>query len=260
MSRAPLLFAMLVLGLGLSAEAVRAQSDADVQPVEDPAQFKSPLKERPLFSPTRTPPLVPEVVEQAPEDPQPEVVAETPPPPWRLVGIVQKSSGAIAIFAVEGGRSFQLRQGDERDGWQLAEVGRREAVLREGTRVHTVKFGAAGRAAAPGGNPAGPAGSDMPFDPNAGIDPNVIVDPNGQPLDANGMPIDPAAVVLDANGNPVPVSKAPRPRRDNVRKVGERPPPPQQGAVDPGETIGEAFETVPQNGGPFDVNSPGDNR
>lgn len=240
----------LALFGGLVAPAAHAEDTVAVDDttIEEQPAFKSPLKDRPLFSPTRSAPIIPEIVEQQPDETPPPVAEETPPPPWRLVGTVKTSSSSIAIFAVEGGASFRLREGDERDGWQLAQVGRREAVLQLGERTLTVKFTPGGAAAsAPAPNGTEPSTPNVPLD---GVDPNSQIDPN-VPLDPNGMPIDPNSGLFDQNGTPIPMDDALKPRRDGVRKVGERPRPPATGQTRPnparqsGET-GE-FNGEPQN-------------
>lgn len=132
------LLALLAIWPGL--EEATAQADAAPALANPVAALSleqlSATRERPLFSPIRRVPA-------APEPPPPPVAAapEAPPPPptLTLFGIVMHPEGARALVrAAASNDLLRLRLGDMVDGWEVAEIGRTELVLRLGERVETV--------------------------------------------------------------------------------------------------------------------------
>jgi hypothetical protein len=111
------------------------------------------LRNRPLFSPTRTAPQpepepLPEPEPVEPDDLEPsEPPAEMSAfPEWMLIGIVRSSSVNRAIFRLnEGAETFSLASGESRDGWTLSTVSRSSVTLEN----------AGGLAEIPLGNPMG---------------------------------------------------------------------------------------------------------
>ena len=98
----------------------------------------SALRERPLFAPDRRGPVPfapPPVVEPPPPPPSPEpeplpVVQPEAAPPWQLIGVVRAPGNNSALFRDDFSTTiFTLRQGEDRDGWTLAEVDRFEVAL-----------------------------------------------------------------------------------------------------------------------------------
>lgn len=145
--RAAAIARRLVLGLLLAAPAM-AQTEQATQDMpisaKTAADFKA-LREMPLFSPDRSPP----VIMAEPEAP-PMVEAEAPPPPppppaaaapdWQLVGLVRSERIRSAMFRSSSEPEFTLRQGESRDGWTLTEVGRFDVTLDSSTGRAAMRF------------------------------------------------------------------------------------------------------------------------
>lgn len=96
-------------------------------------------RERPLFSPTRRPPPTPVVV--APTAPAPETARETPPPAFRLTGVVIGDAEEIAIVQHDqNAKPINLRINSVIDGWTVAAIHSREIVLRHEDHTITVRM------------------------------------------------------------------------------------------------------------------------
>jgi general secretion pathway protein N len=98
-------------------------------------------RERPLFSPSRRPPM-PAVI-AAPPPP----VAPPPPPPeepsLNLVGTVAGGStgDGYAVFLDKTSHDIvSLKTGEGRDGWILQAVSNREAVLEKNKRIAVIRL------------------------------------------------------------------------------------------------------------------------
>jgi hypothetical protein len=104
-----------------------------------PADQYFAIRERPLFTPDRSPPYFsPPETEQL--EAEPAVLAEEEPdelpaltqsaPDWELVGVVRSEGLNSAMFRRPGeSASFSLRKGESRDGWMLADIGRFEVYV-----------------------------------------------------------------------------------------------------------------------------------
>jgi hypothetical protein len=96
----------------------------------------------PLFTPSRTGPLVEAPVEPvAEEPPPPEVPPEQPPPPLQLVGIVMSDATKTALLKDPGTNEVhRLNSGDEYEGWSVTVVDARSIEFRSGDRVQGLKM------------------------------------------------------------------------------------------------------------------------
>lgn len=101
-------------------------------PVTLPERPSGPWAEqvdRPLFTPGRRPPAV--AVSQPVDEAPPE-----PPPPVAASGVVLRPAGAVALLRLGDERVVRAVEGEEVDGWIVAEIGaegvrlsRRDKVL-----------------------------------------------------------------------------------------------------------------------------------
>jgi general secretion pathway protein N len=127
-----------------ASTAVQAD-DTAVQPVGAPPSSGNPLwgvpfnsltatRERPIFSPSRRPPLV--------IPPAPVAMPSTPPPapaapeeiPLKLVGTIIGRDSAIAIcFNPSTREVIRLKTGENFEGWVLRAVHGREAAFEKAT-------------------------------------------------------------------------------------------------------------------------------
>lgn len=128
-----------------ASTATPAQLALSLPPVES---FRVVI-ERPLFSPTRRPPL------PAPPEPEVTAVVEAPaaepvlqpeppaPPPisFALVGIVMSGDQRVALVQpIDGGKAVQLREGEEFGGWTAALIERERAVFRSAYSEEELKL------------------------------------------------------------------------------------------------------------------------
>jgi len=149
-----------------------AASEAPVEP--DAAVNPNPLssldleslsatRSAPLFTPSRTGPIVEapiEAVLEAPPPP-PEVAPEDPPPGLQLVGIVLTDAAKTALLKdPDSNEIHRLNSGDEIQGWSLIIVDARSVEFRSGERVEGLKMFEAFPAPANYG-----MSGDIPFDP-----------------------------------------------------------------------------------------------
>ena len=135
MIRARPLLLMLMSGAlaqAVAATGAAAASEGELAIGARAASDYMALRQRPLFSPDRSPPLLrtPEPVVEAVASPTPpEPLPEAAPPNWQLVGLVRSERVNSATFRTAGSPAFSLRKGETRDGWTLAEIGRFEVFI-----------------------------------------------------------------------------------------------------------------------------------
>jgi hypothetical protein len=160
-------------GAASAAPPETAPALQDIQPpaASQPDAAGSPLwsvsldslsatRERPLFSASRRPPAAP-LPEIAPS-PRPMTLSHKEPdhPQLVLVGTIvghatdghatdgqarDNQASDFAILLEEKTRSvIRLRPGQERDGWALRRVGRREVTLEKENRIETLALSASG--------------------------------------------------------------------------------------------------------------------
>lgn len=89
-------------------------------------------RDRPLFSASRRPPVVP-----LPAAPPPKVEALAPPPPERpsltLIGTIVSREASLAMLQGSGAEAIsRLRLGQENDGWRVQGIGLRSIVVEKG--------------------------------------------------------------------------------------------------------------------------------
>ena len=174
----------------------------------------------PLFTPSRTGPIVEAPVEAVVEapPPPPEVAPEQPPPSLQLVGIVMTDAEKTALLKDAGTNEIhRLNTGDDYEGWSLTIVDGRSVEFRSGDRVEALKMFESFPTPASYGVPGMPG---LPFDPTMPQpgepplpDPNIMQPPLPEdpaamqpPPQIEGMPegITPEGLPADANPQPAP--------------------------------------------------------
>jgi len=86
-------------------------------------------RERPIFTPSRRPPLPP-----SPSQPQP-VADDSSHPGFTLIGTIAGGAAeAMAILRDSGSQVIKLKKGESHLGWILQAVDGREATLQKGPR------------------------------------------------------------------------------------------------------------------------------
>lgn len=97
----------------------------------------------PLFTPSRTPPLVPEP-EPVEVVAAPEPAAAPPPPsppPLELIGVIMTDSAKIALLRDKStGEIVRLSSSDDYDGWSIRFVDSRTVELHSADRTETLKM------------------------------------------------------------------------------------------------------------------------
>ena len=168
-------------------EGMRPRSPADS--AADITQFLA-LQERPLFSPTRRPPL--------PPPPPPPPVVPPPPDPLagiHLYGLFSSAEGGGIIAKIEG-KTRRVRIGETVGPWTLKALKDRDVTFARGeeTRVLPLLYdrAAMARPAPPSGNAGGAAAapSGAPGAPGAPGGPSA---PPRSPFVIGGTVIPPAA-------------------------------------------------------------------
>ena len=155
------------------------------------------LRERPLFSPDRRPPAPPPVEAPPPaiEPPPPEPAPVAGAPDWELIGVVRSPRVNSALFRAPGEpASFSLRQGESRDGWTLAEVGRFEVSLENSAGRARMRFPE--RSGGAGGVPTGTPYIPPPA-PNGPRTPSAVAPP---PPAAPAMPMGATPQIVNESG------------------------------------------------------------
>lgn len=189
-----LLSALLTTSLSLAQEAVEAPAEPEVtaageapvgptnpNPLSSLAlESLSATLSAPLFTPSRTAPLVEAPVEEvAAPPPEPEVSSEQPPPSLQLVGIILTEAEKMALLRDPSSNEIhRLNSGDDYEGWSLTVVDARSIEFRSGERVEGLKMFESFPSPASYGMPEG-----MPID-------QLVPEMEGQPP----LPEDPAAM------------------------------------------------------------------
>jgi hypothetical protein len=155
----PMSFAALLL-VSSPTIAAEALPQVDVQPgaalssplAGQPFDHLSATRKRPLFSPTRRPPPLPEPIVRGPEPPPPPL----PPPHVALFGIVMDGDEARAIVRTSpADHVVRVRIGDDVGGWKVAQIEARRLVLALDGRVATfTMFTGNSAGGAPNASPA----------------------------------------------------------------------------------------------------------
>jgi hypothetical protein len=122
--------------------AVAASSLTDSNATRFDGQAKNPLAdldvevlramvERPLFTPSRRPPPMPETV-VVPQSSIPAPLAPaSPPPSYILLGVIRDGDRAIALLrGREDGRNIRVEAGDVIGGWEISAVQQASVSLR----------------------------------------------------------------------------------------------------------------------------------
>lgn len=108
------------------AEPVRSGNPLWAIPLKD----LSVTRERPIFSPSRRPPMSP--IAAPPYVPPPPRPAEPQRPQLALVGTVVNATEGLGVFFDQATNSVvRLRTGEAHDGWTLQSVQGREATLQK---------------------------------------------------------------------------------------------------------------------------------
>jgi general secretion pathway protein N len=136
----------------LSPLMLGSEADAPPRSVTAPVLRGNPLwgislqslgatRERPLFSPSRRPPMS-TALAPPPEPVKVAVPAESnEPPPFNLVGVVTGTKVSLAIFVnTTTHDTVSLRIGEGHDGWILQSVSGREVVLERNNRTAVVSL------------------------------------------------------------------------------------------------------------------------
>ena len=93
-------------------------------------------RERPLFSPSRRPPMA---AAASPPEPTRAAPADSLPPPLDLLGVVTGKDDGYAVFINTTSHDvIRLRTGEGHEGWILQSVKRREVVLKKSNRSTVV--------------------------------------------------------------------------------------------------------------------------
>jgi hypothetical protein len=148
-----------------SAEEAAAAPDAVINP--NPLsglnlESLSATLSAPLFTPSRTGPVIEEPAVAVAEEPAPppEVPPEESPPPLQLVGIVMTEAAKTALLKDPGTNEVhRLNSGDEYEGWSVMVVDGRSIEFRSGDRVEGLKMFETFP------TPASYGISDLPYDP-----------------------------------------------------------------------------------------------
>jgi general secretion pathway protein N len=123
-----------------------------------PLRALSATRERPLFSPSRRPPVP--VIAEAPAPAAPTIPIVSRPtepenPPLALVGTVVSSEKRVAIVFNRTTRQvIQVREGAEEQGWRVRLVSPRSAIVEKDDRSVTLDLPNPGDEAAKKGLPA----------------------------------------------------------------------------------------------------------
>ena len=134
----------------LAAVAIAAPAQAQ-NPVIEPGAGVNPLSDLdleslaatrtlPLFTPTRSAPVVEPIIPEAVLV-EPEIVAapEPVPPALRLVGLVMTDSEQMALLADQAtGMVHRLRAGESYDGWTLNIIDGRTVAFSNAGREHVL--------------------------------------------------------------------------------------------------------------------------
>lgn len=137
MTRLPVLAALLLAAAPAAAqEALNPLAGLSREALRD-------LTDRPLFSPSRSLPVIEE------EEP---VEAPPPSPPGAvLVGVMVAGGRSVAVVVdPDGGGSESVSVGDDIEGWEVAEIAADHLVVTLDDRRETLRMFVPGRTPAPG--------------------------------------------------------------------------------------------------------------
>jgi hypothetical protein len=122
-----------------------------------PLRSLTATRERPLFSPSRRPPLPPAVAAAyVPTAIAPPKPVEPGHPSLILLGTIVGDSQGIGIFLDAANTVVRLKTGEDHDGWILRRVRGREASFEKGERTATLAL------PAPGAQPTIQAAAGLP--------------------------------------------------------------------------------------------------
>lgn len=106
-----------------------------------PLRSLQATRERPLFSPSRRPPL--QAISGAPT-PQPAkalVMPQPDEPELNLLGVIVGTDDGYAVFLDKATHAvIRLKTGEDEGGWVLRSVAEREAVLEKNHRTAVVRL------------------------------------------------------------------------------------------------------------------------
>src|SRR5262249_53546663 len=125
-------FFVPALDVGQSVAAIPARSTetATVMPPRRGAEsIVAAILDRPLFDPSRRPPVIPAPPEVAEDEPE---VEQPPELEGRLAGVVLRPGVREALFTRAGDVPLAVNEGDEIDGWTVASIQLDHVVLRSG--------------------------------------------------------------------------------------------------------------------------------
>lgn len=106
-----------------------------------PLRSLQETRERPLFSPSRRPPLPAIAAAPPPQPAKVAAVRQPDAPELNLLGVVIGSSEGYAVFLNNATHAvIRLKTGEDEDGWILRSVAAREAVLEKNHRTATVRL------------------------------------------------------------------------------------------------------------------------
>lgn len=115
-----------------------------------PLASLSQMVKRPLFTPTRRPPVADE--EPAPEPPAAIETAphiDVTPPRVTLTAVFRTPDAELALLSLAStGNVVSVRPGDEVEGWQVDDIQSARVVLRKGSARHVVELRVFNRAVA----------------------------------------------------------------------------------------------------------------
>jgi general secretion pathway protein N len=98
-------------------------------------------RERPLFSPSRRPPLPAMSAAPPPQPAKPAVRQQPDKPDLNLLGVIVGSSEGYAVFLDNATHAvIRLKTGEDEHGWILRSVAEREAVLEKDHRTAVVRL------------------------------------------------------------------------------------------------------------------------
>lgn len=98
-------------------------------------------RERPLFSPSRRPPLAAISAAPPPQPAKAVVMRQPDEPELNLLGVIVGRGEGYAVFLKNATHTvIRLKTGEDEDGWILRSVAEREAVLEKNHRTAIVRL------------------------------------------------------------------------------------------------------------------------
>jgi type II secretory pathway component PulC len=127
------LVSTLLFDLAFAAEQEPAPAVLSNPVAAQPLDHLSATLDRPLFSPSRSPPAPPSPPRVAEAPPPP---APSPPPNLVLLGVVMDGESARALVRADN-KVFRAQIGDDIDGWKVSQIEGRKVVLALDGRLAT---------------------------------------------------------------------------------------------------------------------------